>query len=620
MTTKTTTLPTGDINKLTDQLTRTERQYANAKISEGAAKLAYSTQMRLLTASPIVVIKCQSNVVTYYTTAGTPTGYAPIPGLKPTDKDYPKIPYLAFVNANLNKNHWVDGLSDQKTGVYLNGVFSNPITYTSGDLRDTLAINQTRNNFSSVNVTGTIWSVKTGFSRKDVTSETWNNYLKAIDSKTKLTYQNMPTSNGVLAPNTETVTAPVSFNSTDANYYNADEVYWANQLYIYFKICKVYRANLGNKITLLKKAINQEAANLGSSKPIYTINKNKTTSTPSVTSSLGSQGVGDDTKPVIYNLPGPKIAYFRAGDFASEFIVSDRINASADAPTLVHAGAGLWNGSQVTINKKKHIERYNGIYAGGHKGMIQSYVVPGNFDGQSKFWNPNDKDPKIGFKGGLKSINKRRYGFQFLYNPSTISMHYAGAPQVDIGLEMSGADKVALIGSGVTSSTVSFTLLLNRMNDMRFVDDVINGRMFWKDIYSHGANHPEISTKQSEIDIPGVLDEVKAIQQKGTMYDIEYLLRTLIGYQLPSQLRGGSLTSDIGYLGAYPVELHLGKDMRYLVTIDSFDITHTIFTKDMIPVFTNLQITCNRLPEYNKNLNEITTRATTTNANDKGNN
>jgi hypothetical protein len=77
------------------------------------------------------------------------------------------------------------------------------------------------------------------------------------------------------------------------------------------------------------------------------------------------------------------------------------------------------------------------------------------------------------------------------------------------------------------------------------------------------------------------------------MYDVEYLLKTLVGFEQYSALRGYS-TSDIGFLLGYTVEVHLGKNLRYLGTIAGFDVTHTHFTKDMVPVMGSITLMINR--------------------------
>jgi hypothetical protein len=295
-----------------------------------------------------------------------------------------------------------------------------------------------------------------------------------------------------------------------------------------------------------------------------------------------------DTKPtkiakgwdgkLVYNMPGVKDSYFAPTGMDAGILSKGVANGidqyydevlfvtEGDQPAKIDAATDLWNKA-----------------AGGNsKGLIQSFVKIGALSSGTKWRNPN--------QSSNLETNLHTYGFQFLYNPSTVSMNFAGAPAVDTGLELSGADAIPLIGSSATSSTITFQLLLNRMQDMKYVDAIIAGTLDPKVVYPwvpDGKIDPKITA----------LSEVKRIKDFGTMYDIEFLLQTLIGYRMKSVLRGGK-TSDIGYLGAYPIELHLGKKLRYLGTIDSFNVSHTIFTKDMIPVFTNLEITFNRLPEY----------------------
>jgi hypothetical protein len=319
-----------------------------------------------------------------------------------------------------------------------------------------------------------------------------------------------------------------------------------------------------------------------------------TTTTPPASGSLS--GIGDDTKPVVYNLPAVKDMYFRSDD-----LQNFKVNGG-NLPKAVSEANKLWQDSS------------------SYKGMIQSYIVPARLDTSAtgKWWTP-DRNDSSGIKGDNKRINTRRYGFQFQYNPSTVTMAFAGAPQVDIGLETSGADKVPLIGSSVTSSTVSFQLLINRMNDFKYLDALLAGTDkkaqvkpdLFGEVYSHAGNH-WLTTQQAgtKAEVTSIHQELQQIQDLGTMYDIEYLLRTLLGYQLKSSLRN-RFTSDIGYLGAYPVELHLGNNLRYLGIIDSFNVSHTIFNQNMVPVFSNVSITFSRLPDFAKPFNEVDVTKTT---------
>jgi hypothetical protein len=276
-------------------------------------------------------------------------------------------------------------------------------------------------------------------------------------------------------------------------------------------------------------------------------------------------------EPTKYNIPSVTEAYFQmTSGYESQVLLT----GNANRPAIVNEAKELW------------------VNAGSHKGMIQSFVIPKAIGNSS---SSAGMTPEL---YANKNINTSKYAFQFLYNPGTVQMDYAGAPAVDIGLELSGRDKIPLIGSAATSSTISFQLLINRMPDMKYLGSQNTqanlsarqdlGREY---LISNQDKFTKIYGRQVPV------EDLEQIRDRGTMYDVEFLLRTLIGYALPSTLRGFT-TSDVGYLGAYPVELHLGKSLRYLVTVNSFSLNHTIFSENMVPVFTNMTINCNRLPDY----------------------
>ena len=259
------------------------------------------------------------------------------------------------------------------------------------------------------------------------------------------------------------------------------------------------------------------------------------------------------TSPLIYNLPGVKEMYFSNSAFQSEVLF---VNAG-NQPVFVTKADDLWKDTSKA-----------------YKGMIQTNTI----------YKPLGTSAPKTKAVVINDINKGPYAFQFLYNPNLVSMEYNGAPDVDPIYEATGQDKSNLVGSASSSSSISFNVLINRMNDFKYADAILAGNLAASDIY------PLINREN-------VLEDVKQIQQMGTMYDVEHLLRTLLGYGLPSALRHRA-TADIGYLGAFPVELHLGKSLRYLGVVGSISLSHTIFTKDMVPVFTNLSIAFNRLPDY----------------------
>ena len=179
------------------------------------------------------------------------------------------------------------------------------------------------------------------------------------------------------------------------------------------------------------------------------------------------------------------------------------------------------------------------------------------------------------------------YGFKFLYNPTEVGMAWGLVEGVNWEVIQSGLDKLTPIGAGLTQTTISFSLLLNRTEDMAFLDS--NG-------LKPGVTspYPLFNAKTGNPN-----DEYKQIYQKGTMYDMEYFFKTVNGFNsvYTSSLNGE--TADQGWLNGIPVELHLGAGLRYLVRISNIDINHTMFTERMVPIRSTLNLTCTRFYDNN---------------------
>jgi hypothetical protein len=496
----------------------------------------------------------------------------------------------AGINAFSSKftsNHWIKGID----AVGVRGLIDNDFSFQSGSTVNV------QYNTGAPNISLTA-GLKSAFvysvdpnkgSLPDVISTDWSTLLKKYGGPED--YREFP--DGFDERHDKNNIVP-----TNKGLGKVDDVTWAYETHRYLQFLERWLQTKTKEFNEANKALqNSRKTTTTATSPKKPTTTGTTTPDKPNSTGNGYVGIGDDRKPVIYNLPAVKEQYFQSTNLKN-FKVLD-----GNVPKAVKYASQLWNQS------------------GAYKGMIQSYIVPGKLSKEAQFFKPQD------IKGvdGNRNINRRRYGFQFQYNPSTLTMGYAGAPQVDVGLVTSGNDAVNLIGSGVTSSTINFRLLLNRMNDMKYADAILAGTkpadsfipspkvgglyipdsevvLPIKDIYSHLGNHP--AQPNAEYGITSYWEEVQAIKELGTMYDLEYLLRSLLGYQLMSSMRN-RLSSDIGYLGAYPVELHLGKNLRYLVIIENFSVSHTIFTEDMIPVFTNVDITVSRLPDFAKPLYEF---------------
>lgn len=258
-----------------------------------------------------------------------------------------------------------------------------------------------------------------------------------------------------------------------------------------------------------------------------------------------------------------------------------RYNASSVKNAYLQGGNNILGSPARVVNTPKQVESANNLWAdsNGYKGMIQMWVTP--FDSDTSYTNPDTKQ---------KSALLERYGFQFLYNPGTVTMQYRGVENMDVTMYTAGLAKTNLYPSGESLGTIAFDLLINRMADIPLYN-------------SDGSFKPGMGPAQYPVK-PRDEKEYQEIYNKGTMYDVEFLLRTLLGFGMKSDdwtnrntLWDGS-TADMGFVFPRPVELHLGKTMRYVVQISAFTLKHVIFDDRMVPLFTTISLACTRIPDY----------------------
>lgn len=188
--------------------------------------------------------------------------------------------------------------------------------------------------------------------------------------------------------------------------------------------------------------------------------------------------------------------------------------------------------------------------------------------------------------------------FQFHYNPGSVDMAYGSVNDVDLGYLASGQ---AVTNFLQALGQVSFEILLNRMPDMKYIlppnreatpeqreraTYIKPGINYSRDVYDR---EPRTASNQN--------NELKDIYNKGTMYDLEFLLKVLMGgVSFKSLLRGGEITSDLGFAIPQPVELHLGNRLRYVISVTRLQVRHVIFNERMVPLFSTVSIEANRVP------------------------
>ena len=232
-----------------------------------------------------------------------------------------------------------------------------------------------------------------------------------------------------------------------------------------------------------------------------------------------------------------------------------------------------------------------------------------------------------------------RYGFRFLYNPSTMdfSTPLSNKYSPKVLADMGGGD-LNIMPQG----SISLDLLLNRI--------------------------PDVNTPVSNYGSPVPPEDLKEIRARGTMYDIDYLYRMMNGVWTldpaadtgdagkPARSGGGKNPhqgsdsdrdrqtrkkkkpkeededpkegivdvgtvgwpysgGDIGFLLPTTVWLSIGKSIRYYGWIQSVSYEHQMFSDDMIPILTRVSISFARIlmgsQEQFKAINEATAVANT---------
>jgi hypothetical protein len=210
-------------------------------------------------------------------------------------------------------------------------------------------------------------------------------------------------------------------------------------------------------------------------------------------------------------------------------------------------------------------------------------------------------------RNNSKQVDDQLYGFRFLYNPTSVTMGWGIQGAVNPEYQASGKDEAIPISAGLFSSQIQFSIILNRIEDMNYLDKF--GFVSQQQakigtpppgldpaqrnrIYS--ANYMANSPYGENLSI----DEQRSIYKKGTMYDIEYLFKTINGPHATFKSDLNGTTADRGYMRMSILELHLGANMRYRVRISDLGINHTIFNNRMVPILSTVNFTCHRFIDY----------------------
>jgi len=209
-------------------------------------------------------------------------------------------------------------------------------------------------------------------------------------------------------------------------------------------------------------------------------------------------------------------------------------------------------------------------------------IITSVVDVQEALSNRNNRLGKIyQSTDGAKALNKKDktgkqpiWGFKFTYNPTAIE--YGTTTNTSIDWMLNSKDPANLLG-GNTSVTVS--LYLNRIADMTELKNWGGG--------SYTKNYPRALTPE----------EVEGILRRGTEYDLEFLYRVLNGSPGKTALLNyPGESSDFGYITGTPCWFHIHDNLKYYGSFATLSVTHVMFTQEMVPMLSKVDISFIRYP------------------------
>jgi hypothetical protein len=196
--------------------------------------------------------------------------------------------------------------------------------------------------------------------------------------------------------------------------------------------------------------------------------------------------------------------------------------------------------------------------------------------------------------GNELNLEDRKYAFQFLWNPETITSTVTR----NMDITPSAADSLRVVtGVFPGQEAVSLNIVLDRTNDFACIKHTSRAggatnlnvyETFYKNRYP----------KELPQDFSVELDKLMRL---GTLYDLEYLFRAVngSGFIGPDGKPGfytnllNRTTANIGYLQPTLLGIELGPtidSLSYVGWISNLSMTHTRFTETMIPLQTTVAI------------------------------
>jgi hypothetical protein len=196
--------------------------------------------------------------------------------------------------------------------------------------------------------------------------------------------------------------------------------------------------------------------------------------------------------------------------------------------------------------------------------------------------------------GSELNLEDRKYAFQFLWNPETITANVTR----NMDITPSAADSLRVVtGVFPGQETVSLNIVLDRTNDFACIKHTDRAGST-SNLNAYATYYKNRYPKELPQDFSVEMDK---LMRQGTLYDLEYLFRAVngSGFIGPDGKPGfytnllNRTTANIGYLQPTLLGIELGPtidSLSYVGWISNLSMTHTKFTETMIPLQTQLSI------------------------------
>ena len=173
-----------------------------------------------------------------------------------------------------------------------------------------------------------------------------------------------------------------------------------------------------------------------------------------------------------------------------------------------------------------------------------------------------------------------KYGFQFLWNPASISSSVSR----NMDITPSQGDRMkAVVGAFPGQETVSFNIVIDRINDFACLKSLANPATM--STY-YGTGYPGETEPFST--------KIQNLMKQGTMADLEYLFKAINGGSSEWITLLGKPTANIGFLMPTLLGLVLGPsltdNLSYVGWLTGLTMQHEMFTEQMVPLRTTVSI------------------------------